>query len=41
MTKATTAEGEDVRRSLNWAVSRRGILEVREDALLCRQQDLS
>ncbi|MEW4570273.1 hypothetical protein AB1L88_20595 [Tautonia sp. JC769] len=35
MTKATTAEGEGVRRSLNWAVSRRGILEVREDALAC------
>ena len=35
MTKATTSEGDDVRRSFNWAVSRRGILEVQPDALAC------
>jgi hypothetical protein len=32
-TKATTAEGDGIRHSFNWAVSRRGILEVRPDAL--------
>lgn len=35
MTKATTSEGDDVRRSFHWAVSRRGILEVQPDALAC------
>ena len=35
MTKATRAEGDGVRRSLNWAFSRRGFLEVRPDALAC------
>ena len=35
MTKATTAEGDGVRHSINWAVARRGILEVRTDALTC------
>ncbi|MFO0898059.1 MAG: hypothetical protein U0836_11605 [Pirellulales bacterium] len=33
MTKATTAEGDTVRRSLNWALARRGTLEVWTDAL--------
>jgi hypothetical protein len=33
MTKATTAEGDGIRHSVNWVVSRRGILEVRPDAL--------
>jgi hypothetical protein len=35
MTKATTAEGEDIRHSLNWVVSRRGTLRVTSDALEC------
>jgi hypothetical protein len=35
MTKATTAEGEGVRYSLNWAIARRGILVVGADALAC------
>ena len=35
MTKATTAEGEELRRSLNWVISRRGILKVMPDALVC------
>ena len=35
MTKATTAEGDGVRRSVHWALSRRGILEVRPGALAC------
>lgn len=35
MTKATTAEGEDLRHSFNWVVSRRGILKVMPDALIC------
>lgn len=35
MTKATTAEGDGVRRSPSWVVARRGILEVRRDALAC------
>ncbi len=35
MTKATTSEGDDVRRSINWAVARRGLLQVRPDALAC------
>ena len=35
MTKATTAEGDDVRRSLSWVVSRRGFLEIRDDSLVC------
>lgn len=35
MTKATTAEGEDIRRSLNWVISRRGILKVYDDRLEC------
>jgi hypothetical protein len=35
MTKATTAEGEDLRRSFNWVVARRAILKVMPDALLC------
>ena len=35
MTKATTAEGEDLRYSLNWVTSRRAILKVMPDALVC------
>jgi len=35
MTKATTAEGEDLRRSWSWVVSRRGLLKVMPDALVC------
>ena len=33
MTKATTAEGDDIRRSLNWVTARRGILKVYDDHL--------
>ena len=35
MTKGTTAEGENLRRSLNWALARRGSLKVMPDALVC------
>jgi len=35
MTKATTAEGEDLRRSFNWVVARRAMLQVMPDALVC------
>ena len=35
MTKATTAEGDELRRSFNWVVSRRGTLKVKKDALEC------
>ena len=35
MSKATTAEGENLRRSLNWVVARRAILKVMPDALVC------
>lgn len=35
MTKATTAEGDDIRRSFNWVVSRRGWLKVYTDRLEC------
>jgi hypothetical protein len=35
MTKATTAEGDDIRRSLSWVLSRRGILQVKTDSLVC------
>lgn len=35
MTKATTAEGKDLRRSFNWVVARRAVLRVMPDALLC------
>ena len=35
MTKTTTAEGDCVRHSLNWVLSRRGILEIGTDALAC------
>lgn len=35
MTKATTAEGDDIRRSLNWVLSRRGLLKVFDDNLEC------
>lgn len=33
MTKATTAEGDDIRRSFNWVTARRGILKVYDDHL--------
>ncbi len=35
MTKATTAEGEDLRHSFNWMMARRGFLKVMPDALVC------
>lgn len=35
MTKATTAEGDQIRHSLSWAVSRRGSLKVYSDRLEC------
>ena len=35
MTKATTAEGHDIRCSLNWLLSRRGALKVFSDRLEC------
>jgi len=35
MVKATTAEGDDIRRSFNWATARRGILKVMSDSLVC------
>ena len=35
MTKATTAEGTDIRHSLNWVLSRRGFLSVYADRLEC------
>ena len=33
MTKATTAEGDDIRRSLNWITARRGILKIYDNHL--------
>ena len=35
MVKATKAEGEEIRRSLNWIKARRGILKVFDDHLEC------
>ena len=35
MTKATNAEENQVRHSFNWVVSRRGILKVYDDRLVC------
>jgi hypothetical protein len=35
MTKATTAEGDDIRHSLNWVTSRRAMLKITPDALIC------
>lgn len=35
MTKATTAEGDDIRRSANWVTARRGLLKVYDDHLTC------
>ena len=35
MTKATTAEGDDVCRGLGWVLSRRGKLKVAKDSLVC------
>ncbi len=34
-TKATTAEGDNVRHSLSWVFSRRAILQVWPDRLVC------
>lgn len=34
-TKATTAEGDDVRRSLSWVTARRARLRVTRHALVC------
>ena len=34
-TKATTEVSDGVRRSLAWTFARRGVLEVRDDALIC------
>jgi len=35
MTKATTTEGGDICRSFNWVVSRRAMLKVTDEALVC------
>jgi hypothetical protein len=35
MAKATTAEGDDIRYSHNWVMSRRGILRVTTEGLEC------
>jgi hypothetical protein len=35
MTKATLAEGDEIRRSMSWAFARRGFLEIWPDALAC------
>lgn len=35
MTKATTAEGDDIRHSFNWVVSRRASLTITSEALIC------
>lgn len=35
VTKATTAEGDDIRRSLNWVISRRAFLVLYADHLKC------
>jgi hypothetical protein len=35
MTKATTAEGEELRHSLSWVMARRAILKVTPSALIC------
>jgi len=35
LTKATTAEGNDIRHSYSWVVSRRARLEVWPDRLVC------
>jgi hypothetical protein len=35
MTKATTAEGDDIRRGFNWMLSRRGMLKVTTASLVC------
>ena len=40
LTKATTAEGEDIRRSFNWMVARRGILKVYDDRLTFGSWDI-
>lgn len=36
MTKATTAEGDQMKYGPNWAFSRRAILKVYEDRFVCR-----
>jgi hypothetical protein len=35
LTKATTAEGNQIRRSISWLFSRRGMLKVTNDSLIC------
>jgi len=35
VTKATTAEGDALRRSLNWVLARRAFLQVWSDRLVC------
>jgi len=35
LTKATRAEGDDIRRSFSWVASRRAMLEVRGDSMVC------
>jgi hypothetical protein len=35
LTKATNAEGDQMRFSVNWALARRGFLKVYEDRLVC------
>ena len=35
VTKATTSEGQDIRRSLSWVVSRRAQLQLTDEALVC------
>jgi hypothetical protein len=35
MTKATTAEGDDIRHSVSWMLSRRAFLKVYKDRLEC------
>ncbi|MEM9906117.1 MAG: hypothetical protein AAF921_13950 [Cyanobacteria bacterium P01_D01_bin.44] len=40
MTKATIAEGDHIRRSFNWVMSRRGLLKVYDDRLACGDWDI-
>ena len=35
LTKATRAEGDDIRRSFSWVASRRAMLEIRGDSMVC------
>ncbi|MGK7910719.1 MAG: hypothetical protein AB4050_04435 [Synechococcus sp.] len=41
MTKGTTAEGEDIRYSQNWLMSRRGILRITTESLECGDWHIS